>query len=56
MPPARKLSYDWDARTYRSLAWQYGTYRASVIRAGQDPATQADLAAWRNLGGRHVDK
>lgn len=36
--------------TRQRLAEQYGPARAAVIIAGQDPATNADIAAWNTLG------
>lgn len=43
---------DWDLKTWERLAFIYGPERASLIQEGRDPKTQADLAAWRNLGQR----
>lgn len=40
----------WRTDTERRLLWQYGPERASAIIEGRDPATEADIAAWRNLG------
>jgi hypothetical protein len=45
-------SYDWDAHIRRSLVFQYGHERANQIIKGKDPATQADIARWNNLGNR----
>lgn len=41
-----------DARQFLEdrLIWLYGGARAAEIMAGRDPATQADIAAWRRLG------
>lgn len=36
------------------LIWHYGIARAVRIANGQDRKTEADLAAWRNLGPRNV--
>jgi hypothetical protein len=36
--------------THRRLSWQYGEGRANRISLGIDAATEADLAAWRELG------
>lgn len=43
--------YNWHAHTIRSMHWFYPD-RAAQIIAGKDPATQADLHRWRNLGSR----
>ena len=40
----------WRTDTERRLVWQYGPERAAAIIDGTDPATEADIAAWRNLG------
>jgi hypothetical protein len=44
-------SQDWwrEVQTAQRLEWLYGTERAAAIMSGEDPETQADLAAW---GGR----
>lgn len=42
----------WGAHTFDRLAWLYGPERAQAIRAGRDPQTNNDVAAWRNLGGQ----
>ncbi len=42
--------HDWRLFTLERLRWQYGVDRAARIVTGNDPATQADLAAWRRLG------
>ena len=34
------------------LSWRYGPERAASILAGQDAATKADIAAWKNIGNR----
>lgn len=34
----------------RCLNWQYGPDRTAAILAGEDSATESDLAAWRSLG------
>jgi len=43
-----RVVHSWEAHTRRTLRWLYGpdyeTERAAM--------TQADLAAWRRLGGR----
>lgn len=38
--------------TYRALRLRYGQERADAISAGKDEATNADLAAWRQLGSK----
>lgn len=50
--PARagEPGHDWDLHTYQRLAWAYGYERADSIIDGRDPATLADLRAWRRLG------
>lgn len=50
----RSVLHSWADHTRRALAWQYGETRADAIMAGRDPKTQADLAAWRQLGRRRV--
>lgn len=40
----------WRTDTELRLLWQYGPERASAIVDGHDPATEADIAAWRRLG------
>jgi hypothetical protein len=47
-PPKTKPVYD--DRTVDRLHWQYGPVRTLDILNGIDPATNADLAAWRRLG------
>jgi hypothetical protein len=42
----------YDAPTRRRLVWAYGADRAREIITGRDPTTQADIAAWRQLGGQ----
>lgn len=37
--------------TITALRWKYGDARARAIVAGNDPATNADIAAWRAIGG-----
>lgn len=39
-------------RAYRALVARHGAERANSIVAGTDEATNADLAAWRQLGSR----
>lgn len=46
--------HSWRDFTYRRLAWLYGEQRAYQIYSGRDPETQADIAAWNALGGRHA--
>lgn len=41
----------YDQSTTDRLQWQYGGLRTADIVFGRDAATEADLAAWRNLGG-----
>ena len=38
--------------TFRNLVSRYDLKRAHKIMAGVDAATNADIAAWRRLGGR----
>lgn len=38
-------------RLHERLRWAHGDARAAQIVAGQDPKTNADLAAWKRLGG-----
>lgn len=40
----------YDPETVDRLSWAHGAHRAAQIVAGNDPKTQADLAAWRRLG------
>lgn len=40
----------WGAFTFDRLAWLYGPQRAQAMRAGRDPATNADIEAWNRLG------
>lgn len=40
------------ADTERRLSWAHGEARAASIIAGQDEATNIDIAAWRGLGSR----
>lgn len=42
--------HSWRDHTRRSLLWLYGPERAHAIETGKDTRTNADLAAWRNLG------
>lgn len=42
----------WRAHTLDRLAFLYGHERARRIMGGADPAANADLAAWNNLGQR----
>lgn len=44
----------WADIAHRRLAWLYGEERASLIRAGRDPATLTDVARWNALGGRRA--
>lgn len=46
--------HQWKAHTFDRLVQQYGTARAQSIMVGRDAATNADLAAWRNLGNRRA--
>jgi hypothetical protein len=46
-----QVSYDAFAHLYERLRQSYGHLRASHIVNGVDPATNYDLALWRNLGG-----
>ena len=48
------VTHSWDAFTARRLIWHYGPERAAAITTGQDPATEADVAAWNALGRRAV--
>lgn len=41
-----------EADTSARLRWQYGDARAAQIMAGDDPNTQADIAAWNRLGAK----
>lgn len=41
----------WREHTARNLAWHYPD-RAAAIMAGNDPATQSDMARWAKLGRR----
>lgn len=45
-PPATGA---YDVETAERLTWAHGAERARQIIAGHDPATQADLAAWRRI-------
>lgn len=47
-----EVIHDWRYHTYENLAWHYGTSRAYAILAGNDSATQSDLARWNALGRR----
>lgn len=47
-----QLVHSWTEHTARNLAWRYGAKRARAIQRGNDPVTQADLAAWSRLGRR----
>lgn len=38
----------------QKLLWSHGAERTAAIISGQDASTNADLAAWRNLGGAPV--
>lgn len=40
----------WTALLHERLCWCYGPQRAALIVSGEDEASRADLAAWRNLG------
>jgi hypothetical protein len=42
---------DWDRLAAR-LLWLHGPNHAKDILAGRGAATNADLRAWRGLGGR----
>lgn len=48
------VTHSWADFTSRRLAWLYGEERASLIRAGRDPATLTDVARWNALGGRRA--
>lgn len=39
-------------RFHERLRWAHGDARAAQIIAGQDPATNRDMAAWKSLGAR----
>lgn len=41
----------YDDFTIQHLRWRYGDARTQQIVAGKDPKTNADLAAWKRLGG-----
>ena len=43
--------FEWD-RLVVTLVWNYGLERTQKILDGDDPQTNADIAAWRNIGGR----
>lgn len=43
---ARAITHSWVEFTRARLAWLYGEARAGAIIAGEDPATNADLASW----------
>lgn len=45
----RKYQGGFDQATTERLRWRYGDARAAQIIAGQDPAANRDLAAWRRL-------
>lgn len=47
-----QTSYNFHAHLRRSLDFQYGPEQADTIIAGLDPATNADIAKWNNLGIR----
>lgn len=49
--PNGSVRYDPFEQLWHALAWQHGADRALEIMCGADPATTADLAAWRSLGG-----
>ena len=40
--------------TWTRLSWRYGAHRADRIMHGLDPATQADIARWHELGRRRI--
>lgn len=42
--------------TVARLAQQHGNARAAAIVRGEDPATNADLAAWASLGGSRSEE
>lgn len=50
-PPTPKTRPLYDERTIERLRWAHGDDRTTEIIAGQCPATQADIAAWRLIGG-----
>lgn len=47
--PRTRWKAEW-VRLRSALKWRYGADRAAQVLAGQDDATNADLAAWRALG------
>lgn len=52
-PPPRGPIYD--AGTRARLRSRHGAERTELIAAGQDAATNADLARWRRLGTGRVE-
>jgi hypothetical protein len=48
------LAVERDERHERRLSDFRGPERAALILAGNDPASNADLAAWRALGGKSL--
>ena len=48
--PHGEPGHDWQAHTFDRLRWAHGENRARAIAMGIDPATNADLKAWRELG------
>jgi hypothetical protein len=48
------LAVERDERHERRLSDFHGPERAALILAGNDPASNADLAAWRALGGKSL--
>ena len=44
--------HQWKAHTFDRLVQCYGHERTRSIMAGNDTATEADIAAWRALGSR----
>jgi hypothetical protein len=43
-------AHSWQTYTERRLTWAHGPERAHLIVSGRDPATNADIATWNNLG------
>jgi hypothetical protein len=40
----------YEGMTKDRLLWAYGSERTAAIVAGEDPATNADIAAWNRIG------
>lgn len=49
-----EVIHDWAEFTFRRQCWLYGPERAAAIMVGEDPATEADIAAWNRLGAGRV--